>query len=82
MFNSGLNTSGATSADNITIGSTILPFSNTISGSNQTFYSDGGYALTSGSSISTTLVKQDGLTNGSSLSLGYASVASGSITII
>lgn len=82
VFNSGTNTSGTTSADNITIGSTILTFNNTISGSNQTFYTDSGYTLITGSLLSTTLVKQDGLTNGSTLRLGYATVPSGSITII
>lgn len=83
VFNSGGNNSGTNSADSITVnGSTVLTFNNTITGFGQTFYSQQYYALPNGQSITVDISKQDNLTSGASLRIGYSTTIGGAVTNI
>ena len=84
-FNSGGNTSGNTASDTgqFSGGSPLdIPFT-TISGSGQTVYSTDYETIISDNTTKFwTLTKNDGLTSGATLKLGYATTPGGAITAL
>jgi hypothetical protein len=82
-FISGGDTTGDVSSDSGTVSSTNLTFTGTISGSGQQIYSTNYHTLSSDNTpVSWSLSKQDGLTNGSTMRLAYATTIGGTITDI
>ncbi len=80
---SGGDTTGDVSSDSGTVSSTNLTFTGTISGSGQQIYSTNYHTLSSDNTpVSWSLSKQDGLTNGSTMRLAYATTIGGTITDI
>lgn len=82
IFNSGGNTSGSCSSDSGDVNGLALNLTGTITGAGQNFYSSNYYTLANGVTKAWTLSKQDGLSSGASLKLGYSTTVGGSITPI
>lgn len=81
IFNSGGNGTGSIGSDSGTVNSVGIPMSGTITGFGQTIYSATFYTLNAGAvSIPWSISKQDGLSSGASLGLGYSTSPGGAIT--
>ena len=80
VFNSGGNSSGSINADSGLVNGLILSFSGTITSSGQTKLSNTQVALANGAFVNWSLGKQDGLSSGATLRLGYALSIGGSVT--
>lgn len=82
VFNSGGNSSGSINADSGVVNGVSLPFSGTITGSGQTFYSTTYSTLNNGDFVTWSLSKQDTLSSGATLQLGYSTTIAGSVSNI
>ena len=82
VFNSGGNSSGSIAADSGLVNGSGLSFSGTITSSGQTFYSTNYVALNSGDFVTWSLSKQDTLSSGATLQLGYALSIGGAVSNI
>lgn len=82
VFNSGGNSSGSINADSGVVNGVSLPFSGTITGSGQTFYSTTYSTLNNGDFVTWSLSKQDTLSSGATLQLGYSTTIGGSVSNI
>jgi hypothetical protein len=83
VFNSGGSSSGNIGTDSGVVDGTSIPMSGTVTASGQTIYSATYATITNGSTgLSWSLSKQDGIGNGSTLILGYATTPGGAITNI
>jgi len=83
VFNSGGHNSGNINNDSGDVEGNILSMSGTITSYGQYFYSTSYVALANGSTnIGWNLSKQDNLSSGASLRLGYSTTPGGTITLI
>ena len=82
VFNSGGNSSGSINSDSGVVNAVNLPFSGTITSSGQTFYSTAYSTLNDGDFVTWSLSKQDTLSSGATLRLGYALSIGGAVTNI
>lgn len=83
VFNSGGTNTGSIGSDSGNIDTLSIPMSGTVTNFGQTIYSSTYYTLTAGASgIPWSLSKQDGLSSGASLRLGYSTTPGGSITLL
>ena len=82
VFNSGGNSSGSINADSGLVNGSTLSFSGTVTGNNQTFVSTTQVALADGDFVTWSLSKQDTLSSGATLRLGYALSIGGAVTNI
>jgi hypothetical protein len=80
VFNSGGNSSGSVSGDSGTVNGLGLSFSGNITSSGQTIFSNTYVALANGAFVNWALSKQDTLSSGATLRLGYALTIGGSVT--
>jgi hypothetical protein len=80
VFNSGGNSSGSIAADSGLVNGTGLVFSGTITSSGQTFYSTNYVALNNGDFVNWSLSKQDTLSSGATLRLGYSLSIGGAVS--
>jgi len=79
VFNSGGNSSGSVNNDSGVVNSVNLPFSGTITSAGQTFYSTAYSTLNDGDFVTWSLSKQDTLSSGATLRLGYALTIGGGV---
>jgi hypothetical protein len=83
VFNSGGSSSGTIGSDSGVINGTSIAMSGTVTSSGQTIYSATYATIANGSTgLAWSLSKQDGITNGSTLKLGYSTTVGGAITLI
>jgi hypothetical protein len=82
VCNSGPYSSGSVGANSGVVDTTSLLFTGSYTASNQTIYSYTYYALPDGATHNWSLSKQDTLSSGATLKLGYASTIGGSVTNI